>query len=101
MHQPYDLISQNMFSMQDLVSKLIVKDPKKRLTAKQALAHPWVQVRFYAILVSQTSDWFLRSVLIMGCATLSSSLGVALCLVAQSSSKVFALFLINVLHVAL
>ena len=31
--------------LQDLVSKLIVKDPKKRLTAKQALQHPWVQVR--------------------------------------------------------
>ena len=29
---------------QDLVSKLIVLDPKKRLTAKQALQHPWVQV---------------------------------------------------------
>ncbi|XP_057308525.1 calcium/calmodulin-dependent protein kinase type IV-like [Hydractinia symbiolongicarpus] len=27
----------------DLVSKLIVADPKKRLTAKQALEHPWVQ----------------------------------------------------------
>ncbi|XP_047139567.1 calcium/calmodulin-dependent protein kinase type IV isoform X1 [Hydra vulgaris] len=27
----------------DLVKKLLVLDPKKRLTAKEALAHPWVQ----------------------------------------------------------
>ena len=30
--------------LQDLVSKLIVLDPKRRLTAKQALEHPFVQV---------------------------------------------------------
>ena len=28
----------------DFVSKLIVLDPKKRLSAKEALAHPWVTV---------------------------------------------------------
>lgn len=27
----------------DLIQKLIVKDPKIRLTAKQAYEHPWVQ----------------------------------------------------------
>lgn len=30
-------------SAKNLVSKLIVLDPKKRLTAKQTLQHPWVQ----------------------------------------------------------
>ncbi|XP_062517007.1 calcium/calmodulin-dependent protein kinase type IV-like [Corticium candelabrum] len=29
----------------DLISKLIVLDPRKRLTAKEALNHPWVQGR--------------------------------------------------------
>ena len=29
-------------TFQDLVRKLLVKDPKKRLTARQALQHPWV-----------------------------------------------------------
>ena len=30
--------------LQDLVSRLIVLDPSKRLTARQCLEHPWVQV---------------------------------------------------------
>lgn len=30
---------------QDLVSKLLVKDPSKRLTARQSMAHPWIKLR--------------------------------------------------------
>jgi serine/threonine protein kinase len=26
---------------QDLIKKLLVKDPRKRITAASALAHPW------------------------------------------------------------
>ena len=29
-------------SAKDLVSRLLVTDPEARLTARQALAHPWV-----------------------------------------------------------
>lgn len=29
--------------MKDLISKLLVKDPKKRYTALQAYEHPWVK----------------------------------------------------------
>ncbi|KAL6508434.1 Calcium-dependent protein kinase 25 [Orobanche hederae] len=31
-------------SAKDLVKKMLVRDPKKRLTAHQVLCHPWVQV---------------------------------------------------------
>ena len=34
-----------VFFLQDLIKKLLVFDPKSRLTAKQALEHPWVKVR--------------------------------------------------------
>lgn len=29
--------------LQDLIKRLLEVDPKKRLTAEQALLHPWVQ----------------------------------------------------------
>lgn len=35
----------------DLVSRLLEKDPKKRLTASECLRHPWVMVFFPASLV--------------------------------------------------
>ena len=39
-HSPWwDNVSKNA---QDLVRNLLVKDPKKRFTAQQALKHPWV-----------------------------------------------------------
>lgn len=31
------------FSAKDLISKLLVRDAKKRLSAAQVLQHPWVQ----------------------------------------------------------
>ncbi len=30
----------------DMVSKLLIKDPTKRLTAAEALHHPWFKNRF-------------------------------------------------------
>ena len=41
---PENFLNCRLFILQDLVNKLIVLDPAKRLTAKQALNHPWVQV---------------------------------------------------------
>ncbi|KAF3560727.1 hypothetical protein DY000_02019757 [Brassica cretica] len=38
---PWPSISE---SAKDLVRKMLVRDPKKRLTAHQVLCHPWVQV---------------------------------------------------------
>lgn len=35
----------NALLPQDLISKLLILDPQKRMTAKDALKHPWVQVR--------------------------------------------------------
>lgn len=32
------------FRAKDLVDKLLMVDPKKRLTAKEALKHPWMQL---------------------------------------------------------
>jgi serine/threonine protein kinase len=43
--------------LQDLVSKLIVLDPAKRLTAKQALHHPWVQVSSFKLNHGNGSDF--------------------------------------------
>ncbi|KAG6430681.1 hypothetical protein SASPL_108753 [Salvia splendens] len=39
--EPWPSISE---SAKDLVRKMLVRDPKKRLTAHQVLCHPWVQV---------------------------------------------------------
>ncbi|KAL1545628.1 Calcium-dependent protein kinase 20 [Salvia divinorum] len=39
--EPWPSISE---SAKDLVRKMLVQDPKKRLTAHQVLCHPWVQV---------------------------------------------------------
>ncbi|KAH6762113.1 calcium-dependent protein kinase 20 [Perilla frutescens var. hirtella] len=39
--EPWPSISD---SAKDLVRKMLVRDPKKRLTAHQVLCHPWVQV---------------------------------------------------------
>ncbi|XP_042056589.1 calcium-dependent protein kinase 20-like [Salvia splendens] len=39
--EPWPNISE---SAKDLVRKMLVRDPKKRLTAHQVLCHPWVQV---------------------------------------------------------
>ncbi|XP_041997406.1 calcium-dependent protein kinase 20-like [Salvia splendens] len=39
--EPWPSISE---SAKDLVRKILVQDPKKRLTAHQVLCHPWVQV---------------------------------------------------------
>lgn len=38
-----------MFTAQDLVKKLLVVDPEKRLTTKQALDHSWLQVFTWAM----------------------------------------------------
>ncbi|ONK74246.1 uncharacterized protein A4U43_C03F4290 [Asparagus officinalis] len=38
---PWPSISQ---SAKDLVKKMLVRDPKKRLTAHEVLCHPWIQV---------------------------------------------------------
>lgn len=32
-----------IISIQDLISKMLQLDPKKRITADQALQHPWVK----------------------------------------------------------
>ena len=32
-----------LFSAMDLIRKLLVVNPKKRLTAEQALKHPWIK----------------------------------------------------------
>jgi len=32
----------------DWISKLLVKEPKKRMTVNEALAHPWINVRIGA-----------------------------------------------------
>ena len=41
-HHP---VWQNVSSMaKDLISKLIVRDPKLRLTAAEALQHPWIRM---------------------------------------------------------
>ena len=32
----------------DLVAQLLVVDPSQRLSAQEALAHPWVQVSSYS-----------------------------------------------------
>lgn len=39
--EPWPSISE---SAKDLVKRMLVRDPKKRLTAHQVLCHPWVQV---------------------------------------------------------
>ncbi|KAJ8029482.1 Calcium/calmodulin-dependent protein kinase type IV [Holothuria leucospilota] len=33
-------------SARDFINKLLIADPRKRLTAKQALSHPWVRAEF-------------------------------------------------------
>jgi calcium-dependent protein kinase len=38
---PWPAISE---SAKDLVRKMLVRDPKRRMTAYQVLCHPWVQV---------------------------------------------------------
>lgn len=46
----YDLVSGNWSRVspgaKDLVQKMLDLDPNKRLTASQALAHPWIQQRY-------------------------------------------------------
>jgi serine/threonine protein kinase len=39
----FDTVSE---TAKDLIRKLLVADPKKRLTAKQALEHPFLKVTF-------------------------------------------------------
>ncbi|XP_060966039.1 calcium-dependent protein kinase 20-like isoform X1 [Cannabis sativa] len=39
--EPWPSISE---SAKDLVRRMLVRDPKKRLTAHEVLSHPWVQV---------------------------------------------------------
>ena len=41
----YLVVKISFFYFQDLVTRLIILEPDKRLTAKQALDHPWVQVK--------------------------------------------------------
>ncbi|XP_071845585.1 calcium/calmodulin-dependent protein kinase type IV-like [Apostichopus japonicus] len=40
-------------SARDFINKLLIVSPKKRLTAKQALEHPWVRAEFSGANVSQ------------------------------------------------
>ena len=35
--------SENFYEMVDFIDKLLVADPKIRLTAREALAHPWLK----------------------------------------------------------
>eukprot|EP01016_Furgasonia_blochmanni_P032966 TRINITY_DN3411_c0_g1_i5.p1 TRINITY_DN3411_c0_g1~~TRINITY_DN3411_c0_g1_i5.p1 ORF type:complete len:354 (+),score=123.19 TRINITY_DN3411_c0_g1_i5:493-1554(+) len=41
-YKPFENVSADA---KDLIQKLIVKDPKRRLTASQAFMHPWVQAQ--------------------------------------------------------
>lgn len=51
--EPYwDDISENA---KDLINKLLVVDPKKRLTAEQALDHKWIVVESFIF-----ETWFLQ-----------------------------------------
>ena len=48
-----DLFWENIsLSAKDVISKLLVLDPKKRLSAKDCLEHPWVKV---CLLITSTS----------------------------------------------
>jgi serine/threonine protein kinase len=40
-------------SAKDVISRLLVVDPKKRLTAQQVLDHPWISVRLHDIAMSE------------------------------------------------
>ena len=40
----------------DLISKLIVYDPNERLSAKQALQHPWIQKGFEEVQLAKKGD---------------------------------------------
>ena len=45
-HEPYwDIISEDA---KDLIKKLLVADPKKRLSAEEILKHPWVTQSNYS-----------------------------------------------------
>ena len=48
LHQEFDIMSSPLManisrSAKDLVSRLLVRDPARRLTVEEALAHPWVR----------------------------------------------------------
>ena len=41
----------------DFVSKLLIKDPKKRMKVKNALVHPWIK-KYYPIIVEKRMKSF-------------------------------------------
>lgn len=45
---PMNTLPSSHLSAKDLVSALLQVDPKKRMTAEQALKHPWISVRLLA-----------------------------------------------------
>lgn len=53
---PDDLFSHISPQAQDFISKLLVKDPRRRLTARQCLDHPWLKAAGAEMHVSLPAD---------------------------------------------
>ena len=48
LHKMMDYCESESFAeMVDFISKLLVNDPEKRLSAKEALSHPWLNAKTY------------------------------------------------------
>jgi Serine/threonine protein kinase len=54
----------------DFITKLLVKDPKKRLSASQSLQHPWIQVMKLPGLQSSCRSHFTSLLMQVSCCRL-------------------------------